>query len=643
LLNSTDELVSIWPRSRAVCTGRDDMAPVGFRVVKMPPLGQQQALDLICTLAGTSQGIGYDWSKELRETVCWPLFTLLTAGRLARGESVAGRAELIHALVTEALHVRGAAELGLSEERLYELLVRAAVLTTGARRPIAMADVGNANEQQVLRDTRLVEVAGGSIVFPIPIVEQWLAAQALLQGEVSTKELASDVGLFARWRYPAAVAVSVGPAAFVEQFMTTLTEGNVGAASWVVQHGIPDDSHQNKSEETLDADDAGHRIRDCMTAWTRGIGHLALRISPALPDGSLPPLGVTTMGQHVTAAWAWPDEDLPPVGRITPPISLDERDSPWNGFRSSHVATHEGWAWLWTLQELQAETGHLLEGGRLSTNADHGVLAREHAYFVARVVLGQAGSILHRPMPRTELDAAFSPLINSDGSAAYGWYQFGRRHLSARDIETAWAWFSHRDTDPVERPWPTPDQTDLPGRGWIWDVYSLRRMAELWAAVLDSALTAYEELATGLFSSFGAALGLGVAGPVRVEARIGQRSGARDMESEPDIDYVVLPQDAALSIAVSEALCRGRSRVEIVDGPPGMLWDREFMEKYWLVQRQLKALRPASEFLSLPSGGGGGVSIYFSRPATSLAVRWLADDLRRLGWVKNRPRWDGGD
>ena len=164
--------------------------------------------------------------------------------------------------------------------------------------PVRAPDVAMTAEMARLRETGLVLERDGAASVSLQILTEWFAAQALENGLVDPRRLASDFTRLERWRYPLVIAVGTFGYARVEQIFGPITRSAPAFASQVVEEGLA---------RWAFSDDAGGfltgrgRAADASRDVTLGRRHRPF--GPAYRararDGSLSTLGLSVAGGRV--------------------------------------------------------------------------------------------------------------------------------------------------------------------------------------------------------------------------------------------------------------------------------------------------------------------------------------------------------
>jgi len=160
-------------------------------------------------------------------------------------------------------------------------------------------------------------------------------------------------------------------------------------------------------------------------------------------------------------------------------------------------------------------------------------------------------------------------------------------------------------------PRPAPDQS-APAARFVWQGYSPELLREAARSILRDALTGYRDLVEKNFSTFGPVLGLSSILPVQAQAEVAIPTEAGMWA--PELLYAFTPaQTADLEPTIDIKLAN--------DG------EASGMENW-------KAPTFQGNPFYGPTVHGSVVDVHLARAATNLAYRWLASDLKQLGWLR---------
>ena len=338
-------LTATYRNVRVLLTARPGiLSPTGPEEISMDLLSEEMALQLV-EVAGGKPRMTWSWTSNLRATVRRPFFALAAGVMLGRDEAPRGEADLIRALVEDALAKATERSAVTSGESCSALTQLAVSLTRTGGDDLLFSD------RQVARSSRLVtDGLDNSITFSLPIFQHWFAAQALLTRSVSATEVVADAVSFNRWRWAAAVAaLSATSAEAVDELLAAFVAGNPGAAAWIIKEAFSGRRDwRTEQDGHLDAQTSGARLLRAFRVWTDALGPLAVGVVPSpLVQGPVG-LGVSVSGHQINVAFSKSRPPFDYVAEVPPAVhpmvgQVADR-TPW-----LIGAPPEGVAWPWTL------------------------------------------------------------------------------------------------------------------------------------------------------------------------------------------------------------------------------------------------------------------------------------------------------
>lgn len=622
--------VKQFPKSRIVLTAREgELVPHGFPTTAAPELEVDDVRRLVGAILGIEPWrVGYNWTPDFFHAARRPLFALLAA---VYGDTAGDtRASLVGRAVQAALAGRPvAADL--------ELLALETVRAGAAIDPRAVPGLS----LSALTGAAVTAPDGPRVRFVLPVFEQWFAAQAVLSGKVQPAEFTNTDTGFARWRYVLAVALATGTQETIRPWMDHLVRTNPAAASWVIREGVRTDLSRTVAPLGGDAALLGQQIWDAMDAWMEGLG----TVSPVLGPGLV--LGIDSPGSLAGVRLA---VDRSPGGRVTlgwfrrlsediPPVSTGLPDPGSPGYVPHRLSSgpgpnSEAWAWANTLGQMnhQALTTILRDGDFLaSSTPPNGVVRTERQVWFAVHALG-----FNDVWPvRISAEAALRKIDDLLAQLTTR----GETTVVVKQLRVKRSWLreTRRSIEgggaPLDDIWPGPDlAANLAGA----NAYSPKRAVERVNAVYEGAALAYQELHQALFLKWGRVLGHAATFPAILEGTFSSGAvgpwGGDDLGSA-FIDYWFRPvRDTSNSLPLA-----GNLRWGTPERSTGSDEDEAFSA--FMRRRHEDPVGSAFELTSIHSSVVDS-SLWGRRPATHIAVNWLLEDLKALGWGKGGRPWE---
>ena len=632
-------------------------------VVAMTEVSRERGVEIASSIAQIpAWQMGHRLTPELAEAARTPLLAVLIGAEAASLSGLADRPSLLHRLAERALDaVAGRTGVQVAREQVRASLRRiAAAATNGVQ--IRANDVALGGD---LVDSRiLTEGQEGELRFPLAILEQVFAAEALTRGEVPVETVCGDISAAVTWRYPFAVALATNPETAADQLLEPLARAHPGLASWLVNEALAvsgyrgrngsgetasDSTVQRSERATKQATlDAGGAVRGAMDAWLDGLGELRAFLLFDAPDGTLRPLGAGLSADgSFDACWAAAGSYLPDVFCIYRPYAPPELDTTtslynrpgWGPSRStSRIAARAGWHWRWTREHITAQLKPLIDRRALPARAGSH-LAAERDWHLACCLLNQRNAY-HPPID----PAAVIKAIEITEAVANGELRALRfTDGTVSRLGELYHLASHCEQliglgEQLRRPAPVPDNP--PGRtghSWVWGLYSPERLLELTETVWREALLAYGQLVADYFPRIGRTLAHAALGRPMLEATLitSDKSG---FEGSPALEYTISAFDADHDLDKEPPLAPGA----VIAAPHvaiHQITEDEWRQSHsaeppaWSLTRLIPRGVTAAAFAAPEGYHTADLDVFSHSPATELAYKWLRSDLEQLGWL----------
>ncbi len=616
LLNEARILANSWPNTTVVLLTRHSSPLQDAReeAVQVPPLSEQQALDLISQLSGgSSPWFPPSWPPSVREAIRRPLFAVLIASYLKEndGRHPQSKADLVEDLVSRAL-----GRISADPTQMGRLLQKLAMLSTDRGGGFVPAvEVAPQHELMPLIDSELVTQRGETIAFPLAILTEWFAARGLAAGKPKAGALLGDAQRLDQWYYPLVIAVGTSSHVEASQMLTPITQNDPGLASKLIEEGV---AGWGLAEYVWPppALECGQRLRDVMSVWGQALGPLAPYLIPFRPDGTLRPLGVATSGPWLSAGWYLKEDIAAPIVALTNASPGIGPLRPGWAMTSLRPGRDPAWAWRWARDNLAESLAQVLRERRLAFDDD---LPRREAVWLAAVALTD------RPyMQRTSVELAeIEPMLSR--AAGEEWMATDRngRLISLSPLRAEVARLRASGGTTILAPWPPatpPANPDFPE--FLWQARSNEDILERVRDVYRACMQQYTRLVTALFPRFAHRFGHAAMLPARmiIEVFLPRRT---DRHGTPLIAWKWEPLPRGQESVVDIRLVGEMSGVMIAD-------NTDSRRTYDLFRR----LRPeAAPWLSITlSHQGFGTDVLRPDAVRELVYDWLESDLRGIHW-----------
>ena len=260
------------------------------RHIRVPPLTEKSACVLMSRIATRPVPLGevYSWPESMRDAARRPLFAVMIGSELRRRTQLhlSRPVQLINQLAQHV--VDSSPHEGTKVTRLLqELAVKATI--TGRR--VHKADVTVVHfEHRQLADSLFVDQHQDAVDFTLPILRDWYAAQAIIEG---TKPVETILPASDRWMTAFRLVLDSENREMGGKLRAALASSDPGLASLVMEETAGAWTSEERVQEPREsALEAGRRLWDAMTAWGHGLGSLFARIGPVRADGRTATVGV---------------------------------------------------------------------------------------------------------------------------------------------------------------------------------------------------------------------------------------------------------------------------------------------------------------------------------------------------------------
>ena len=623
-LRRARDIADAHPDSHVLLTTRPGSLRLDQEEIVRPELlDLSVAIELVRYVAGQHHRPGSGWSTSLEDAVRRPLFALLAAAAMAAGTSVSSPVQLMNWLVGRALDwPPGAA--GAVDATTLATLKQTASLATTAGGGVDLREVGGWQDQQRLLASHLVVVDDDVLVFPLPVIRQWLAAQALIDDDTAVEVGLSSVRGFAAWRYAYAMALEAGPKRTVDALMTTATRWNPAAARWLVHETVR--GWFSLSRGPVE-DDFGRRLLTAFDEIDAGVGDVASVVVPRHPDGRRLPLAFRATDDRVSYTWkAEPEPDGARLVDFDDSVLSLSPSKYRGGGAMAAVARVPLAPWKLAYDFLDRRLQSTIGEAKLPYLTEGSPAVDEWRWRAARSLTGAPNGLARRSVLGDSVRTRIAELLGRVGEVEDAVFDLtGRIVLTAGELRELDHWI---ETTPslrvIEYPWPLPDRDPRLGGGFVWSLYSDEALRSLTIEIHRAALTIYDEIIDRWFGTFRSLMGYALVGPSELRGFLVIPSDG-GMAGHPYLVVSRLPrqrhEEAPVSLNVThEHVLGSASSLEA--------FERSLEERIaaWMDRNP-----GVADFAHFPTQSAT-LEVFTAAPATKIAHEWVCDDLQRLGF-----------
>ncbi|WP_143466817.1 hypothetical protein [Lentzea kentuckyensis] len=625
ILDEARQLVHVWPQVSVLATARPGIALPPEERIDLSPWRPERGDELVQLVLGDRLP-HHLWTAETADLLTSPLTTLALASRVDAGrDTTVSRSQLLADLARQVVESPGHEA---SEETWRDLELLAVALLEQPH----IAKIDQFRPRPRLRRmvaTGLVVERTGELTFALPVFEQYFGSEAISSGVVDLQTVAAPES-FPRWRYALAFAISTAvPPSRQENLLIELAKINPAATFWILDEIASNDRKSFKglsdaevaaflkrrdpggSSEPDLATRAGRWLREAEKALAQGLGPLAKSLLPH-HDGVPAHWGVWLGEGRITVARAHHTASIPEITVLNEPHPCLSKGW-YSRANFSFPATDFG-RWRHAQEMLQAKLGTAIKNRTLAVPASSW-LAGERAYLLGTFVqdygVSRRSRVVNVSGLRRKIAAWLQEVAGCEGAS---WESSGRViHLD--DLHWLEGWLALQDSETLQPPWPDGDLQPITRR-WYWQAYSPELTAVIAENMLREALIGYRELVECNFPAFGNAMGLYCQFPIHAEALVGRFA-------DDNLTNVVMNLRFHTDLSPTDHRVPSVD-VTMVTDPHSSAYE-EFAERlqpstrnvFYQVEQEAFVLRLSDD-----------------RAATTLAYKWLAHDLRTVGWLK---------
>ncbi|SCD64567.1 HNH endonuclease signature motif containing protein [Streptomyces sp. PpalLS-921] len=615
-------------KRKVLATSRNAENLTNGEYISLPPLTDEELVALLEKI-GADRSLAWGTPSDISDALHRPLFALIAADCRKAGSAVPNsRGSFLEALVERAL-----SRTSHFNDDAHSLLVKLGRLTINSGGTVASSEVGGKGDQRKLIETRLVTSKGRVLSFTLPVLGQYFAGQYVLENG-----LPEIAGFSARkrdqWREAIVFAVSAGSWSSVNRLLSDLATADPGLSAWVTTKAIPS-YEQNPTAHLPDSLECATRLQTARDKWLSEIGPIgSLLQNPEISITSAPLAVATDEERPGSLSVAFIDPASCSPGELTVEITgevdtkrgeIDGRKilgTVWGTMPSSFSA----WPWMLSLKWVRNGISALLKHRALPLS-ENAAFQEEEVWSIARNLTEQKG-FTHRPIPCSavisKIDEAFEWFpdlthlsVGKNLIMSRGQLEDLRKKCASNELPNI------RDGE-FHRPYPVTDIDPGQGSGHIASCYSDPTLRDLVEQVYTNALSIYEGLVRTYMHPLKRTLHLGGASPVAFQCKLSRApEGAWRIGGEPMFSRVVVPLPVESSSQVSVEFVENlynepeysSGRINI----PGMN------------RATFRRMRPDSVSWSSPSVSLERLDLFNNSPATSLAYKWLWNDLKQIG------------
>lgn len=458
---------------------------------------------------------------------------------------------------------------------------------------VHISEIRLINTLDNLLKTGFISLSDDYLSFSLPIIGQWMAAEAIRRKVVQISSIIDNRANTTRWLYPFSILFSQMSFEESLEYFSQIVLKMPDIAARAIRDGI----RFGTLRVAPTANECGKMIQQCMQFWIDAIGPLAPYIAP-IENGGLCPLGINIEdGQRITYSWLKNYSD-----EFVIPMSQNElMQTP--GCKSEGIPAQATWPWILTLDALSDRLEDAVHNR--SMIVEHTQLCAEHVWTVALQMAGKG--------------SAYEGKLSLDACEKYRCYIGKSLQIETVSVQTDLFFRTvdehlSRGISKISPPFPVSDRPQASGGDWM--AYSTERYLERLQFTYSSALTEYSILVDTIFSSFKKGFKISQLSPYRL---VGNLKFEENSEHIPTLTWYF------------EALPRNEQNSTDIQ------LTKTSVNPYALLESLAKnnsSLRPelvGSDIARITNQVLHGLS---TTPVTDIVYKWLDSELTAIGWLK---------
>ena len=556
-------------------------------IINIKELDREESCDLIEEIAGGTAPIQIlnGWGNDFWETVSNPFFAIICGKYLAdkNGLFNLSKPEMISYLITSSIK-----KYDSDDNLKNQLELLSSRYIFNGMHKLLISDIDSKIHLDDILKTGLIQIENDYAIFNLPIIAQWLGAEAIKDGIVKIEDIIISDNYIASWRY--SLMILVGNISYKDSFkiLACLVKHYPGLVSTIIK----DNMVYGKNESLPSDEECAKRITNCMEVWVSSIPALAKYIAPVDHNRKLYNFKFRIDGDFVNIWWDDSYEKYPyEVISIQP--------DKYCAFYSSRIPKTTIWPWIITFNFLSQNLKGLIDRKHIFIDVPE--LKKEGIFDLARKTL-HLGSLFREDIKIDEI----SEFIKKYGSIdPILQYEINKLTLNGQKV--------------IEYPHLKPDN-DVSG-GYVWDLYSKSRQILLAQEIYLKGLLSYQQLCDSLFNGLNNVMPMRLMLPADLKMEF--YYGDSVFGKAPCVRWWLICKNSDQHNSVS-LINEAGSKTE-----PGSNMNEIFKD----IQSSIMQYRVKNHSLCPITIHSEILNIFNELPLTQLVMSWLKHDLIAIDWI----------
>ena len=463
---------------------------------------------------------------------------------------------------------------------------------------IHVSDIRLQGRLDLMLKTGFISQSGDYLSFSLPIIAQWMAAEAIRLKIIHIEDIICDKTRTSRWLY--ALSILFSQMTFEESldYFSTIVQTMPGIASRIIQDGL----RFGQATSLPSAYECGKKLQECMKVWICALGPLSHYIAPIDTTDTTDPFPLIVGVEDGHIAFSWKNGKM---NSSVTTMSIHELVYTQKTYQFRGVPAQSTWPWIITFEYLSDNLKNVIKSLIIITN--EGQLKREFFWDSALCIAGK-GSLYEGEISLESLEkyrSISSEILNLNGKYIYTdlFYKILDEYI-AKGIKS------------VKPPYPVSDKKCA--SGWIWLSYSTQRYLEKVQFTYGSALDEYMSIVKTVFPTLKDCLLISQLSPCQLVGKLKFHEGGKSYSDIPGLTWYLeaLPYDES-----------NRVDIQLKEAPINNL------DLLTSLHEKNSNLRPEFMFHSLSTIKDQILRIICSTPVTDLVYSWLESELKTIGWL----------
>ncbi|MEA5057940.1 MAG: SMEK domain-containing protein [Anaerotignum propionicum] len=599
IVNEIDFLKELWTDSLFIVGSRPmTVIPATDVRIRIEAMSYDEKCQLFATVSGLDQSFAESeflhLDPKLDNLLSRPFFCIIYALFKVEPRSWAKTdMDLVTAFITKSVEkLKGNGNEVLSQ--LEQLAVLSVNKNLGRVHRSELDD--NINIEILLKTGFITPSDAEYYSFPLPIVTQWLAAEAIRHKIISIKDIICNEDAISRWRYSLSILFSQMSFRESQNIFSTIVHRAPGIASIIIKDGI----RFGESNELPSAFECGQMLRFCMKTWISALGPLSQYIAPMGKNG-LYNLAIDVSNSRLTTTWAdRPDEEDIVV------MPFDRQKQWFTRTVSRGVPMQATWPWIVTFRHLSGRLEEVVKSHSLLIESE--LLESEHLWNTSRILAGK-GSLYEKGIDLSSVER-------------YRKYIGKKYNHNGHDIQCD-LYFSlidkllSKDIFVIQPPYPVSDKSFSTSNS-VWSTFSNQRMLEYARFIYSGAINEYKHLVDVYFCKLANRMPMYSLYPAKFIGYLKYDDTLHGLSGAPIMTWYLF------------ALPEGQAPEYIFFFNAN--YDKAMDHIQELQQNNIK-YRPCKR--DWITSSIHQQPVYMSpTPVTDIVYDWLKDDLKAIGWIK---------